>query len=119
MARGTATISDLAAVDRIQREDHDRLIRLEAKVDNLITIAGDNNNRTALIDGRVMSLERLRDEINVPVFVAKVDELYEWKKQSQFMQKVFLTGAGLIGAAVSSIIYFILTFYQVYHQAKP
>ena len=88
--------SNLSTLERIQRSDHDTLIRLETKVDNLIT------NVTKLSDGTAQNL--LSQE-------KRIASLELWKHDFSTSYKVASAIFSAIGMAVGFIV---STFFKAF-----
>lgn len=108
----------LLTFDKMQRTDHDTLIRVEAKVDALIADVKEMKDGTnlKLIDheGRLKSLEKIVDETNPEVRVKQVDELVQWKHDFSLTYKVIITIASVIGAMVGFVASLLLDIFKIF-----
>lgn len=96
-------------LDRLQRADHDTLIRVEGKLDNVgldIKEMKDGiNNRLVIVETKVTGLEKLRDEINPTEIVKQVKANSQWIHDFKLTWKLILA----IGATVGGVVGFILS----------
>ena len=94
--------------NKIQRTDHDTLIRLEAKVDQIgveIKELKDGLNvKVADLDNRVKLMEKLRDELSPIESHQRINELWQWKHDFSLTWKVIITIASVVGGVVGFIL---------------
>jgi hypothetical protein len=90
-------------------EDHDLLIRVDTKVDQLSLdikeIKDGTAQRLAVLESRVEAIEKLHNEVNPTETLKRFETVEKWVNNFQLTWKFIL----LIVIAVSSIITFILT----------
>lgn len=102
----------LESLEKLQRADHDLLIRLETKVDQIVIDIKEVKDGTKAqlisLDQRVKAMEELRDKL-APVELHKmILEDHQWIHDFNLKWKIILGIAGTIGAIVSFLIYLIL-----------
>lgn len=107
---------DGETIEKLQRADHDALIRLETKMDSL----GESMRRieTGFAD-RITKLEvgidkinRVHDETNPIESVKKLNDLYQWIHDFRLTYKII---AVIIGIISSIIGYTLAVLTQVFH----
>lgn len=101
----------IISLEKLQRSDHDLLIRLEAKVDTLIIDVKEvkDGTNTKLLDheARIRSIEKIHEEIN-PIQAAKdfrdvQQELHDFRTIWKFVVTVASAIGGIIGFGLSII----------------
>ncbi len=101
---------DLNDIDakRLRRADHDLLIRLESKVDDISVDIRELNDGTkatlALHEKRISDIEKTILESDPKVNIKKLDEVYNWMHDTRLSLKFLVASI----VAISSIITFLL-----------
>ena len=94
--------------NRIQKSDHDTLIRLETKVDQIVVdfkeLKDGLNAKVADLDARVKLMEKLRDEMTPIESHNRINELWQWKHDFSLTWKVIITIASVVGGVVGFIL---------------
>lgn len=94
--------------EELQRKDHDTLVRLETKMDQVIgdiKEMKDGTSKTlAALDERVKMLEAVKDKMQPDVVLRHVEDLVQWKREFNTVWRAMVT----ISATVSGIIGFTL-----------
>lgn len=102
----------LSITQKMQRDDHDTLIRVETKMDQLVSDVKELKDgltfRVSQIEMRVADLEKLRDEIQPKTAMMKLEEVYQWKHDFKLTWKVILgivsVTSSIAGAVVSLVL---------------
>ena len=105
---------NMKELERFQRIDHDTLIRLETKVDILVStlqkLQDGLNLRVTAAEQRLGSLEKLRDEVNLSKMVTQVEdntqEIHDFKLTYKIIVAIASVISTLIGFGVSSLVRF-------------
>lgn len=110
--------AQIQELDKMQREDHDLLIRLESKVDSLIVDVKDMKDgisqRLADHDTRLRAMEKIMEDVNPNLRVKQHDELWQWRHDFQLTWKIVIGIAAFIGSLVSFIIYLIFNILKLF-----
>ncbi len=101
--------------DKIQREDHDRLIKVAAVVDNIAadvkTLADGFGLRITSNESRINVLEKLNDELK-PSEIAKLTrEHAQALRDLRTTYKTLSIALSVIGAAIGFIISFVTNLF--------
>src|SRR3990167_6603461 len=98
------------SIEKIRRSDHDTLIRLETKVDQIVhdikELKDGVNVKISNLEIRVRSLEKIVSESEPVENIKKLDELYKWMIESRISIRLVIAIASILGAIVSFIIEF-------------
>lgn len=102
------TKTDPLTLETIRRQDHDTLIRLDGKVDNLTTEVKKMSDGTATTlaghESRLQVLEKISNEVDIPRRIKQIEENSSWIHDFKITWKTIL----LIVSAGSSLVTFIL-----------
>ena len=101
-------ITSVENTQKLQRSDHDLLIRLESKVDQLgldiKDVKDGTSRRISDLEAKMNLMEKIRDQYDpvklVPMILAHEQAIHDFKLTS----RVFLIIAGGTGALVSWIL---------------
>ena len=108
----------LENLDKLQRLDHDMLIRLETKLDGVAIDIKEVKEVTTIrlsnLENRVNELEKLRDELNPREVVKKVNEVYQRQYDFQLTWKVVVAVAAGIGGIVGFLISTLVNVSQIF-----
>ncbi len=108
MKKTMERITELDSLDKLQRLDHDTLIRLESKVDSVLTDIKDlkEGTTTKLADHelRLRVLEKLAEQYQPELNLKKLNEVYQWKHDFQVTWKVILATASAVGGIVGFLL---------------
>lgn len=100
--------AELESLDKLQRIDHDTLIRLESKVDSLITDIRDLKDGTSqkLTDHetRIRIMEKMAEVSQPEANIKKLNEVYGWVHDFKVRWQFVVAVAGLVGGVVGFIL---------------
>ena len=109
--------AEIESLDKLQRMDHDTLIRLESKVDSLITDIKDLKDGTSqkLTDHetRLRVMEKLAEQSQPETNLKKLNDLYQWKHDFQVRWQFIVAAAGVIGGVVGFILTLIGSYFKL------
>lgn len=113
----TMSNTELESLDKLQRIDHDTLIRLESKVDSLITDIRDLKDGTSqkLTDHetRLRVIEKIAEQSQPETNLKKLNDLYQWKHDFQVRWQFVVGVAGLIGGVVGFVLTLIGSYFNL------
>ena len=91
--------------------DHDTLVRLETKLDQLTVDVKDlkdgTNVRIANLEKRMDDMETIRDRYNPKSLVPMIQAHEQWIHDYKLTQKLLLIAAGAAGGVIAFLINFI------------
>lgn len=107
--------TELDTLEKLQRIDHDTLIRLESKVDGLVTAMKDiregTTQKLVSLEARIVDAEKIHEATNPIEAIKKLDEVYQWKHDFQLTYKILIgvasTIGGIIGFGASLLVKFV------------
>lgn len=103
-------------LDKIQRADHDTLIRVEAKVDQIVTDIKDLkdgvNAKVSDHEQRINVLERIKDEVNLSETMKSIKDSAQWIHDFKVTWKVILAVAGGVGGFVGFLINLLVRLFE-------
>lgn len=109
--------TELDALDKLQRTDHDTLIRVEAKMDTVVSdIRALKDGNTLILtdhDMRLKLIEKLIEQAQPEIRIKQIDALLEWQHDFKLTWKIILAIASGIGAAATIIINLIFKYLKV------
>lgn len=108
--------SSLESLDRLQRSDHDTLIRLESKVDTLIVdvkeMKDGTSTKIAALETRVESIEKVHEKIRPEESVKLLGEVVDWQKQYKLTWRLVIAMVSAIGAIVGFLTNLVVDFFK-------
>ena len=100
------------SIDQLNSRDHDTLIRVESKVDQLVKEVKDLKDGTTIriiaLETRMDNMETVRDAYNPKDLVPKILEHDQWIHDYKLTQRLFLLAAGAGGGIIAFLINFLI-----------
>src|SRR3989304_10127424 len=94
--------------EQFPSRDHDTLIRVESKVDQLVKEIKDlkegTTTRIIALETRMDNMETVRDAYNPKDLVPKILEHDQWIHDYKLTQRLFLLAAGAAGGILAFLI---------------
>lgn len=110
---------ELNDLDRLQRMDHDTLIRLEAKVDQVVSDIKEmkDGTTTKMVDHetRIKSLESNVQVIQPETSIKQLREMVEWKSNFQFTWRFIVGASGTVGAIIGALMSIAVNYFGAKH----
>jgi len=98
--------------EQLPSRDHDTLIRVESKVDQLVKEVKDlkegTTTRIIALETRMDNMETVRDAYNPKDLVPKILEHDQWIHDYKLTQRLFLLAAGAGGGIIAFLINFLI-----------
>lgn len=103
--------------ERMQRADHDTLIRVETLMQTIATDIKEFKDGLRVTisdhDARIRLLEKLNEQFPPIPLVKELHDNTEWRKDFQTRYKTVVAMAGLTGGLIMFIITFIANFFGI------
>lgn len=104
----------LESLDKLQRTDHDTLIRMETKLDQVLSdtkrAQEDHHLRWADHEGRIKTIERVHEAINPEQAFKELEEVVQWKHDTERDVKFGKQVGRFLWGVVGGVIIFVLQY---------